>query len=610
MIYSTLFQTNLFEAIGWSLIHSIWEISLLVFILFLLIKTGILQKAKNIYLAAILALLSMLIVFIMGIFLYFDASGTASTSFQSSNSFPLLWEGQLPVTAHFNIFLEWLDKHIIQLSFIWISGLMIYAFRLTGALIYLTRIKKTAAPLQDSYVLKIFQGILDHTHYSAPVLISITDKIISPITFGIFKATIILPLAHINQLSPAEIESILAHELAHIIRKDYLMNMLVTLVKAMFYFHPGVWWIVQLIESEREKCTDELALKICSNDPVIYAKTLLNVQEMQLSLEQTNKSLISPNRNLVALPFFKNKKQLLSRIENILGKTERKMNVPGFIILILSTIGLLILFSFSDMIVPEKSKHPALAYINQEAEFKNKNHNETEDLMDCLDFIDEPIIKKFKNKKHRTKNIQQPFSHKKETSHFNKHSKKHWINQPLISDDSVRICIRMENPLEGPEMEIRSIIESSISIDSVEINMITEFAEKEKQLNEVWFIERFKLQNEAMELLAQFQFFDNELDAFVNKFNQEKQNAFKNLANKKAIHPKDRILKLKENILMPIENKTKKWIRVPEEIHCELETSNLSSKESITKIVVINKAATGQLSRPQGLRQTFVITGS
>ena len=53
----------------------------------------------------------------------------------------------------------------------------------------------------------------------------------------------------------------------------------------------------------------------------------------------------------------------------------------------------------------------------------------------------------------------------------------------------------MENPLEGPEMEIRSIIESSISIDSVEINMITEFAEKEKQLNEVWFIERFKKSN-------------------------------------------------------------------------------------------------------------------
>ncbi|MEM9991807.1 MAG: M56 family metallopeptidase, partial [Bacteroidota bacterium] len=116
------------------------------------------------------------------------------------------------------------------------------------------------------------------------------------------------------QLSVQEVEVILAHELAHIARHDYLFNILQSIVEVLFFFHPVVWWLSANIRKERENCCDDLALHLC-NDPLIYAKTLVCVEELQQTF-----------RPPLAMTLFGSKKQLLTRVQRILNHPQSKSN--------------------------------------------------------------------------------------------------------------------------------------------------------------------------------------------------------------------------------------------------------------------------------------------
>lgn len=82
-----------------------------------------------------------------------------------------------------------------------------------------------------------------------------------PLVTGIVKPVILLPAGLITQLPPDQVEAILLHELAHVRRQDYLVNLVQQLAEAIFFFNPGLLWVSRLIKDERENCCDELALQ-------------------------------------------------------------------------------------------------------------------------------------------------------------------------------------------------------------------------------------------------------------------------------------------------------------------------------------------------------------
>jgi len=101
-----------------------------------------------------------------------------------------------------------------------------------------------------------------------------------PLVVGHFKPLILIPLGLINGLSNAEVEAILSHELAHIKRKDYLVNILQSFIEIIFFFNPAVLWVSQLIKTEREHCCDDLAIA-CVNDRKNYVQALIVCQEFK-----------------------------------------------------------------------------------------------------------------------------------------------------------------------------------------------------------------------------------------------------------------------------------------------------------------------------------------
>ena len=97
---------------------------------------------------------------------------------------------------------------------------------------------------------------------------------------GWLRPVILLPLAMLAGLTPGQLESILAHELAHVRRHDYLMNLLQTLVETFLFYHPAVWWISRRMRLERERCCDDAAVRL-SGDRIGYAEALAAVSEVR-----------------------------------------------------------------------------------------------------------------------------------------------------------------------------------------------------------------------------------------------------------------------------------------------------------------------------------------
>lgn len=81
-----------------------------------------------------------------------------------------------------------------------------------------------------------------------------------PLVVGCLRPVVVLPIAALTQLNAAQVEAILAHELAHIRRHDYLVNLMQTLAETLLFYHPAVWWLSARIRDEREHCCDDVAI--------------------------------------------------------------------------------------------------------------------------------------------------------------------------------------------------------------------------------------------------------------------------------------------------------------------------------------------------------------
>jgi beta-lactamase regulating signal transducer with metallopeptidase domain len=103
-----------------------------------------------------------------------------------------------------------------------------------------------------------------------------------PMVIGYFKPVILFPASALTALAPAEIEAILLHELAHIYRKDFLINILQRITEIIFFFNPAVLWISFLIKEERENCCDDIAVRETKNKKQ-FIHALVSFQEHNAS---------------------------------------------------------------------------------------------------------------------------------------------------------------------------------------------------------------------------------------------------------------------------------------------------------------------------------------
>jgi len=169
--------------------------------------------------------------------------------------------------------LRWIDGF-------WVLGVVVLSVRSIGGWWVIQRLRRTAIGEAPEAVRASFKRVSAVLGIRREVALRVSSAIAGPITVGAVRAMVLLPISAITLLGPDELEMVLAHELAHVRRADFLCNLLQTLVETLFFFHPAVWWIGRCIRHERELCCDDLALEICPN-PITYATALFRLEEQR-----------------------------------------------------------------------------------------------------------------------------------------------------------------------------------------------------------------------------------------------------------------------------------------------------------------------------------------
>lgn len=369
------FGNTIYTVLGWTLIHSIWQIALFALVAFLILNSEVVKSARSRYVVLISSVFFIALAACLTFFLYYELIPYPHQAIDPLNLTGITSDINSNNLSPFSIVVNWVNQNLYFFTLSWMLGFLIYSFRLFGGIIYLNKLKKTAIPIQDIKINRVFKTLLRNSQTTKSVRIYLSNKVLSPITFGVYQASILLPLAHINKLSIEDTEIILAHELAHVIRNDFLVNIAVNLVGTMFYFHPAMWWLKASIDIEREKATDLLAAELSSSSALQYAKTLLAVQHIQTS--GTNNEYPVTRHPALALYFSRTKKHLLQRVESILGKTSHKSRWIERVSALILFFGIFLLLSFTNIILPRKGKmvHPVFEHENVLDDKENSKNN-------------------------------------------------------------------------------------------------------------------------------------------------------------------------------------------------------------------------------------------
>lgn len=197
-----------------------------------------------------------------------------------------------------------IEPYLPVFVFFWLGGVFVLTcWRLVGW-IGLQRLKRNyVTPISDQCKQRLDQLIQKmKVNRQVKMIESALTEI--PLTIGWLKPVIIMPSCVVTGLSQKQLEAIIAHELAHIRRYDYLINLIQTGMETLFFYHPAIWWISSRMRLEREQICDDCAVAICG-DPVSYAQALTKVEDLRHA----------PTHLAMAV----NRGDLLSRIRRILN---------------------------------------------------------------------------------------------------------------------------------------------------------------------------------------------------------------------------------------------------------------------------------------------------
>lgn len=320
---------HMIQALGWTFIHTLWQGCVIVLVMIFALQRIPQKDAVKRYTVATASMISMLVAALATfMFLYYQPGQAEAVA--SSDIRPVLIAAE-PSTWTLT---GWLSDNLAALVAIWVIGVALLSMRLLVGMAYIYRLKQTSSDLTYNLGNKAKQ-IADALSYSRPLVIAESALVKIPVVVGYLKPMVLFPIGAVNQLTSEEVEAVLAHEIAHLVRNDFIHNLIQSVIEVIFYYHPAVWWISAVVRAERENCCDDLAIQVCGNS-FTYARALVRLQE------------VGRGSPALALPFSGSKNHLLERVKRILNQPQNKSNLMEKITATSLLLLCLIFASFSD----------------------------------------------------------------------------------------------------------------------------------------------------------------------------------------------------------------------------------------------------------------------
>ncbi len=287
----------LVETLAWTLIHFLWQGALIAFVLWLLLSAMASHSARARYFARCQALTLMAFAPVLT-FLWLWGDVPALPVITSEGGLPL-------ATASGGVSSFW-SEPLAWVVCAWCIGAALCVLRFSGGFLQVVRLRRSnvgidLAPRWQ----RRFDELARDFGVRARARVIESASVCVPAVIGCVKPVVLLPARLFTGLSDAQIEALFAHELAHIARHDYLVNIAQTIVESLLFYHPAVWWVSRGIRVEREYCCDDLAVAATQNG-LAYAHALTALEswrgaQPQLGVSTLGGSLMSRIQRLVGL---------------------------------------------------------------------------------------------------------------------------------------------------------------------------------------------------------------------------------------------------------------------------------------------------------------------
>jgi bla regulator protein blaR1 len=292
------------HSLGWTLLHFLWQGTAVAALAAVLLS--LCRRSSVRYAVAVGALAFMLTTPIVTfVFLVRSPASVAVDSYSALQTWRTaprniaapISSSILPFASSFSLdALPWLVEG-------WLLGVAFFSLRSAGGFLLLERERRKQSKTVSDRVLAMCQTLQRRLGLNRTIGYCECEWLQAPAVLGWFRPVVLLPVTAVTGLSEEQLQSIIAHELAHIQRFDAFVNAFQVAVETLLFYHPAVWWLNRRIRTEREHCCDDTAVSLCGN-PIEYARALTIMEEW---------------RSAPALAMAANRGPLSARVFRVLG---------------------------------------------------------------------------------------------------------------------------------------------------------------------------------------------------------------------------------------------------------------------------------------------------
>jgi beta-lactamase regulating signal transducer with metallopeptidase domain len=320
------------QALAWTLVHFLWQGAAIGIVALALMRSSRLPWTR--YAIGVGALAAMLVAPIVTLLVQLSVSIVAEAKVSVASAFASTAGVTLPSVA--TDAGGALASGVPDIMFAvivgaWLAGVGAFGLRLAGGWLVARRVARQAVRPAAAEIQRLALAVGERLGVRRAVTVLESSLVAVPVMVGWLKPVIVLPAAALAGLTPDQLESLIAHELAHVRRHDFLVNLLQSIVEALLFYHPAVWWVSRRVRMERERCCDDVTVGVC--DRLVYAEALKELAAMA-----------SPRFALAATDG-----DLLSRIRRVLGHADPQAGrSPRWlpIVIVASTVVLAVQASF------------------------------------------------------------------------------------------------------------------------------------------------------------------------------------------------------------------------------------------------------------------------
>ena len=296
---------NGMDALGWALVHFVWQGAALAVILGVLLSLTRVTAARARYGMALATLVAMFIAPAVTAFQLYQAparspappaaeqtqivtedtpSASPSHSLREPANKALPPAAAIPaaptVTSRFVPVRALLIPALPWLVGLWAAGVVVLSVRLARGWTTARRLRTDGTRPSSPALLAMLERLAARLRVSRPVQLVESAIVEVPAVIGWLKPVILVPASALTGLTPQQIEVLLAHELAHVRRHDYIVNLIQSVIETLLFYHPAVWWVSRRVREEREHCCDDLVVRVCG-DPDLYASALVGMERLR-----------------------------------------------------------------------------------------------------------------------------------------------------------------------------------------------------------------------------------------------------------------------------------------------------------------------------------------